>query len=84
MKRDKIDIISNILKICKQPNPNKTRIVYRANLNFRTANAYLDWMQKNALVKREGRTYQVLPKGEELLSNLRQKESILGSLKAAV
>jgi predicted transcriptional regulator len=82
MRRDKFEIVSRILKICKQPSSCKTRIVYGSNLNFKTASQYLDWMKSNGLVAQDGRYFKVLPKGDELLSNLRQKESILGSLKA--
>lgn len=41
MKRSREEISSQILKICLD-GAIKTKIVYQANLNFRTANSYLD------------------------------------------
>ncbi len=50
MKRSKYVIISQILKIC-EGGANKTRIVYQANLNFRTVLPYLDLLIKNGLLE---------------------------------
>ena len=50
MKRSKHVIISDILDICKR-GANKTRIVYQANLNFRTVDPYIDLLIKNNLIE---------------------------------
>jgi predicted transcriptional regulator len=57
MKRSRDNIISEILDICTK-GANKTQIVYKANLNFRTVNPYIDLLIKNKLitVKRRRRT----------------------------
>jgi len=50
MKRSKHEIFSKILEICLN-GASKTRIVYQANLNFRTVNPYLDILIKNNLLE---------------------------------
>ncbi|HNX40714.1 MAG TPA: winged helix-turn-helix domain-containing protein [Methanothrix sp.] len=50
MKRSKHEIISKILKICLN-GASKTRIVYQANLNFRTVNPYLQTLIQNNLLE---------------------------------
>ena len=46
MKRSRHIIISKILDICKNGS-NKTRIVYQANLNFKTVDPYINLLIKN-------------------------------------
>lgn len=41
MKRSRQEIISQILEICTK-GASKTKIVYQANLNFKTVNPYLE------------------------------------------
>lgn len=65
-----MEIIRSILLICKKKDANKTKIVYQANLNFKTAGAYIDWLMNHELIKKEDSTYQITSKGNELLSNL--------------
>jgi predicted transcriptional regulator len=50
MKRSKQEIFSKILEICIN-GASKTRIVYQANLNFRTVNPYLRTLIKNNLLE---------------------------------
>jgi predicted transcriptional regulator len=74
MKRSKDVIISQILDICL-PGASKTKIVYQANLNFRTVNPYLDFLIKNDLIRvNEGRAilYETTPKGVRLLESIKQ------------
>jgi predicted transcriptional regulator len=70
IRRDKLEIIRSILLICKKKDANKTKIVYQANLNFKTAGVYIDWLINHELIKKEDSTYQITPKGNGLLSNL--------------
>jgi len=70
IRRDKLEIIRSILLICKKKDANKTKIVYQANLNFKTAGVYIDWLLNHELIKKEENTYQITSKGDELLSNL--------------
>jgi predicted transcriptional regulator len=48
-KRSRDVIISKILDICTE-GAHKTKIVYQANLNFRTVNPYIDLLTKNGLI----------------------------------
>jgi predicted transcriptional regulator len=77
MKRSRHDIISQILEICK-PGACKTRIVYQANLNFRTANPYIDLLIKNNLIEvKQGKDvlYETTDKGICFLDNFKQINS---------
>jgi predicted transcriptional regulator len=79
MKRSRDMIISQILDICID-GASKTKIVYQANLNFRTINPYLDLLTKNGLinVKREQTIiYKTTPRGLNLLDNFRQIQNEL-------
>lgn len=73
MKRSRQEILSQILDICLT-GANKTRIVYQANLNFRTVNPYLDILIKNQHLIETGQGAQILykttPKGTDLLENI--------------
>ena len=69
-RRDKLEIMRSILSICKKDDATKTRIVYRANLNFKTAGIYLDWLMNKGLVAKDENHFKLTTKGIELLSNL--------------
>jgi len=49
MKRSREAIIAHILEICTD-GASKTKIVYQANLNFRTVLPYIDLLIKNDLL----------------------------------
>ena len=81
MKRSKQEIFSQILDICRN-GANKTRIVYQANLNFRTINPYLDLLTKNGLInvkKEQNLIYETTPRGLDLLDNFKQIQNELSS-----
>lgn len=72
VKRDRVQIMISILNTCIS-GANKTRIVYQANLNFRTVNPYLHLLEKSNLltVTNSGTiTYTTTPKGEEFIDKL--------------
>jgi predicted transcriptional regulator len=72
MKRDKLEIIRSILLICKNGGAKKTKIVYEANLNFKSADVYLRFLMDHEMIIKEGTTYKTTPKVVELLSNLKE------------
>jgi predicted transcriptional regulator len=79
MKRSSDVIISQILNICAK-GASKTKIVYQANLNFRTINPYLDLLTKNGLInvkKEQTLIYETTPRGLDLLDNFKQIQSEL-------
>lgn len=81
MKRSRDMIISQILNICID-GAIKTKIVYQANLNFRTVNPYIDLLTKNGLISiKNGQpvTYETTRRGLEVLDNFRQIQSELSS-----
>lgn len=60
MRRTKFDIIVDIINLTLDGGANKTKIVYGANLNFKIANKYIDFLLENDLIKeeiREGKKY---------------------------
>ena len=75
MKRSRDIIISKILDICTD-GAHKTRIVYQANLNFRTVNPYIDLLTKNGLIdaKTDSKivVYETTIRGLALLDNYKQ------------
>ncbi len=78
-------IISEILRICTN-GAGKTRIVYRANLNFNTAVPYLDNLRRNGYIEtfNDGNKtiYKTTSKGEELKGRFDQFHSELDKLHA--
>ena len=81
MKRSRDMIISQILDICIN-GASKTRIVYQANLNFRTINPYIELLTKIGLInvkKEQTIIYKTTPKGLDLLDNFKQIQSELST-----
>jgi predicted transcriptional regulator len=69
MKRSKDIIVSQILDICKD-GANKTKIVYKVNLNFRTINPYLELLTKNGMIRTTGNKpviYETTSRGVDVL-----------------
>ena len=80
-KRSRDMIISQILDICIN-GASKTRIVYQANLNFRTINPYIELLTKSGLINVKNEQmiiYKTTPKGLNLLDNFKQIQSELST-----
>jgi predicted transcriptional regulator len=75
MKRSRDIIISKILDICIE-GAYKTKIVYQANLNFRTVNPYLELLTKNGMLNAQKESnpvvYATTTRGLALLDNYKQ------------
>ena len=75
MKRSRDIIISKILDICTN-GAHKTKIVYQANLNFRTVNPYLELLIKNGMINAQEErnliVYETTIRGLALLDNYKQ------------
>ncbi len=78
-RRNKLEIITCILKICKAKGSSKTRIVYQANLNFKNAGLYLDWLMKCGFLERDDKIYKTTPTGLDLLANLTDITSMIST-----
>ena len=68
-KRDRADIIGQILKNCKE-GACKNRIITRANLNSKNAGYYLNLLTSQGLLERAGNSYFTSEKGNGLLDSL--------------
>ena len=81
-RRDRLDIISEILAIAKDGRL-KTQIMYRANLSFTQLNEYLDFLNKMSLlqVQKENRktTYKTTDKGCRYLEKYGDISNFLGN-----
>jgi predicted transcriptional regulator len=71
MKRDKMEIIRSILLICENGGAKKTKIVYEANLNFKSAESYLNLLIDQKMIEKIEDTFKTTQKGSELLSSLK-------------
>jgi predicted transcriptional regulator len=82
MKRSKDMIISQILDIC-MTGASKTKIVYQANLNFRTVNPYIDLLSKNNLIEVINGSitiYKTTGKGKKMLKEFKNIQEELPEL----
>jgi predicted transcriptional regulator len=67
LRRDKIDIIADILKVALS-GAKKTHIVYKANLNFTVLKRYVIRLEENGLLmKIDGGHYMTTEKGSQFL-----------------
>lgn len=79
VKRSKDAIISQVLDICMN-GASKTRIVYQANLNFRTVIPYIELLTKNELLEITRNSviiYKTTPKGVRLLKEFKCIQNLL-------
>jgi predicted transcriptional regulator len=84
MKRSKDEIIEQILKTCMEP-ATKTRVVYQANLNFKTVNTYLVRLTKAGCLEvtetplSTYSTYHTTSKGAKVLEQIEFVRGLLNS-----
>jgi predicted transcriptional regulator len=86
--RKSIDIIADILRICKKGNK-KTRIMYLANLSWTQLKKYLEFLIEKKLLEYDSieRKYKTTDKGSEFLraySDVKEKEKIYLERKSAL
>ena len=78
-RRSKDQIIAQILATCQEKSANKTKVVYQANLNFRTVVPYLDQLISKGLLEASADKfplYRTTAKGKKALKSLRVIEEI--------
>ena len=81
MKRERIEIISEILNICIN-GARRTQIVYQANLNFKMIDPYLKFLIKKNLIEIcQGQQvlYKTTEKGINLMRDINRINNILSS-----
>ncbi len=77
LKRSRETIIAEILDLCIG-GAGKTRIVYKTNMNFKTAGSYIDKLIKTGLlqiINGDLTVYETTEKGRELLRGLKNIQS---------
>jgi len=81
MRRGKTEIMADILKTCREDGAGKTRIVYQANLNFRTVQPYLDLLEKRGLleIRKTGNRdlFVMTEKGDTFIKNAQSMSKML-------
>ena len=70
MRRDKLDILRDILVICSGGKVIKTHLIYRSKTNFQIVTRYLDWLLAHGFLIKKEKFYEITPNGLDLLSNL--------------
>ncbi|MGQ9680664.1 MAG: winged helix-turn-helix domain-containing protein [Candidatus Bathyarchaeia archaeon] len=65
-KRNDMEICGEVLRVALA-GARKSRIVYQANLNFKTVEKYLSMLQGGGLLTSEGRLYRTTEKGSRFL-----------------
>ena len=75
-KRGKYEIVRDILRIC-QHGANKTRIVYKANLNFAVLGRYKKDLEENGLIAVEEGKLVITEKGSQALRTLETATAML-------
>lgn len=79
-RRDKLEVIEDILKAADTPNgANKTRLVYSSNLNFNRLRVFLPFLLEKGLIEEsaENSTYVTTVKGRDFLRQLNNMQKIL-------
>lgn len=69
-RRNKLEILSSILNLCKTDGSSKTKIVYQVNLNFRNAGLYIEWLTQRGYLEKIDKIYRTTSSGCNLLNNL--------------
>ena len=80
LRRSKEKIIAQILEVCLQSGVTITKVVYRANLNFRMAMPYLDLLTSGRLLEAapgKSTIYKTTPKGKMALKALSAIEAMM-------
>lgn len=77
--RSYLDIIAEILRIART-GASKSRIVFRANINFKMLREYTEKLAKVGLMRKEGRLFKTTEKGSEYLEHYRNLKRVGGNL----
>ena len=70
-RRTKFDIVIAILDVVSG-GATKTKIVYKANLNFNLATKYLDLLLEKGLVRTDSSRYEITGEGKTFLEKAKE------------
>jgi predicted transcriptional regulator len=72
-KRDRIEIIAEILDLCLQPST-KTRVMYGTNLSWKMLQHYLSYMQEHELleIKDYSTKYVTTERGQDFVAKWKE------------
>ena len=70
-RRSKFDIVIAILDVVSG-GATKTKIVYKANLNFNLATRYLDFLLEKGLVRTNSNRYEITKEGKTFLEKAKE------------
>ena len=81
VRRSKMEIYLDILRVISEGNHKPTHIMYRANLSWSRLKRYLNFLSEQDLLtilqKSEGTRYNLTPKGREVLNYFKKLEGVL-------
>ena len=75
-RRDKLDLLRDILVICSQDRLLKTHIIYKSKTNYNITTGYLNWLLAHGFLIKKDKFYVITSRGIELLSNLNKFVSL--------
>jgi predicted transcriptional regulator len=70
-RRTKFDIVIAILDVVSG-DATKTKIVYKANLNFNLATKYLDFLLEKGLVRTNSNRYEITKEGKIFIEKAKE------------
>jgi len=77
MNRSRYEIMAGIMQNCLLPRA-KTHIMYKGNLSFAQANAYLSLLTSLGLLSQENGKYETTDKGRQFISAYNHLGKIIG------
>ena len=77
-KRDKLDIMADIISIILNENPSITRIMYSANLSYKLTRDYVNRLISLGLIEKRGKEYVATDQGIKFLITYSIIKSIIG------
>ncbi len=76
--RSKLGIIYDILKIIDDEKEIKiTKLLSKANLSYSRLQGYIDYLEKNGLIKKENEVYKITEKGLNFLREYKKFENFV-------
>jgi len=75
-RRNDLEILRDILRVART-SARKSRIVYRANLNFKIVRPYLDRLMKKGLLDQDGAVYTTTLEGQRWIRMYQELETLV-------